>query len=196
MRSFLKKTTDKGFTLVELLVTIAIIAILTAIIIGGLNGSRKKSRDAQRQVDLAKVQVVLEAYREVNGSYPLNSACDPGDNSEWSGPGPATLGGNFMDSCDDYIPGLVPSFLPSLPLDPTHEFEDMLGYRYRSDGNEYKLSIHRTVESEEVTPDHQFAMCSGSCSGTNPQCAITGNTYDSEVARKTYSIYTAGGECW
>lgn len=59
-----------GFTLVELLVAITIIGILSALTVYGVNGTRKKSRDADRKVDLDMMASGLENYYTVNKSYP------------------------------------------------------------------------------------------------------------------------------
>ncbi|MBI5733334.1 MAG: prepilin-type N-terminal cleavage/methylation domain-containing protein [Candidatus Kerfeldbacteria bacterium] len=56
----LKKTT--GFTLVELLVVISIIALLSTLAIVALNSARQKSRDAKRVADIKQIQTGLEMY--------------------------------------------------------------------------------------------------------------------------------------
>ena len=61
-----------GFTLVELMVVIAIIAILTGIIITGLVGSKAKSRDAKRASDLSQIALALEQYFDRCYQYPAN----------------------------------------------------------------------------------------------------------------------------
>ncbi|MDE2188749.1 MAG: type II secretion system protein [Patescibacteria group bacterium] len=59
-----------GFTLVEMLVVIAIIAILTGIIMANLMGSKAKSRDAKRVSDLAQIQLAIEQYFDRCNQYP------------------------------------------------------------------------------------------------------------------------------
>ncbi len=59
-----------GFTLVELLVSISIIAIIIGIVVVGMNSVRIKSRDAQRVSDLNLVQSAIEEYYDDNGVYP------------------------------------------------------------------------------------------------------------------------------
>ncbi|SRR5258706_3714887 len=60
----------KGFTLIEILVVIAIIGILATILIGNFNGVRVRSRDAQRKSDIRQLQAALELYRADQGVYP------------------------------------------------------------------------------------------------------------------------------
>jgi prepilin-type N-terminal cleavage/methylation domain-containing protein len=60
----------KGFTLIEMLVVIAIIGLLSSIIVVGLSSSRAKSRDAKRLSDVKEIQKWLETqYTDLKG-YP------------------------------------------------------------------------------------------------------------------------------
>lgn len=61
---------NKGFTLIELLIVVAIIGMLSAIVLGNLNASKEKSRDAQRIQTIRQIQTALELYRTDTGSYP------------------------------------------------------------------------------------------------------------------------------
>lgn len=61
---------NKGFTVLELLVVVAIIGILSAIIMASLNSSRSKGRDAKRIEELRQMVNALELYYNVNGVYP------------------------------------------------------------------------------------------------------------------------------
>ncbi|KKQ24404.1 MAG: General secretion pathway protein G [Candidatus Woesebacteria bacterium GW2011_GWA1_37_8] len=65
---------SRGFTLMELLVTIGIIAILSAISLFAIAGSRKSSRDAKRKADLESIRTALELYRSDCGEYPAGIA--------------------------------------------------------------------------------------------------------------------------
>ena len=64
----------KGFTLIEILVTVIIIAILTAIAVVSYVSINRRSRDVKRKSDLEQVRQALEMYRSDNGFYP---AVDP-----------------------------------------------------------------------------------------------------------------------
>ena len=59
-----------GFTLFELLVSISIIAVLTAVAIVSFGGLNKKTRDARRTSDLEKIRLSLEAVRQIGNTYP------------------------------------------------------------------------------------------------------------------------------
>lgn len=62
---------SKGFTLVELLVTISIIAILAAIAISTYATLQKNGRDTKRKSDLAVIQSALEQYHADQNNYPV-----------------------------------------------------------------------------------------------------------------------------
>ncbi len=59
-----------GFTLVEVLIVVAIIGLLASVILVGLGGFRARGRDARRIADLREVQNGLELYYTKNNSYP------------------------------------------------------------------------------------------------------------------------------
>jgi prepilin-type N-terminal cleavage/methylation domain-containing protein len=61
-----------GFTLVELLVAIGIIATLAAILLPNLMGARERARDAQRKQDLDSVKSALRLYYNDHGEYPFD----------------------------------------------------------------------------------------------------------------------------
>ncbi len=60
----------KGFTLVEMLVTITIIAILAGMSLAGLQFVRQKQFNAQAEVQVALLSKGLEEYKLDTGDYP------------------------------------------------------------------------------------------------------------------------------
>lgn len=62
--------TNKGFTIVELLIVIVVIAILAAISIVAYNGIQVRARDAKRVNDIAVIKKQVINYQSVNGSIP------------------------------------------------------------------------------------------------------------------------------
>lgn len=61
---------QKGFTIVELLIVIVVIAILAAITIVAYNGIQARARDAQRSSDISSLAKGLELYYIDKGEYP------------------------------------------------------------------------------------------------------------------------------
>ncbi len=62
----------KGFTLLELLVVIAVAAILVSIASASYTSAQKKARDARRSSDMHAVQNAAEQYYADNVFYPPN----------------------------------------------------------------------------------------------------------------------------
>lgn len=81
---------NKGFTLIELIVSITIIAVMTVVAAVSFGGVGRKSRDAKRMADLEKIRMALEMVKQQgNGStYPANTS------------------------------SLVPTYIQTLPKDP------------------------------------------------------------------------------
>ena len=64
---------NSGFTLFELLVSISIIAIMTAVAVVSFGGLNRKTRDARRTSDLEKIRLTLEAARQIGNTYPAKA---------------------------------------------------------------------------------------------------------------------------
>ncbi len=62
----------KAFTLIEMLIVVAIIGILASAIMVGLGPAQQKGRDARRESDLRQIQNALELYYSKNGYYPYS----------------------------------------------------------------------------------------------------------------------------
>lgn len=64
------KTAQRGFTIIELLIVIAIIGILAGLVLNNFQGAQAKARDSQRKTDINAMHAQLENYHNENGSYP------------------------------------------------------------------------------------------------------------------------------
>jgi len=64
-----------GFTLIEVLVAVAIIAILIMLVIGTFIRQIAKGNDARRKADLDRIKVAVEEYEKDHNCYPLVIAC-------------------------------------------------------------------------------------------------------------------------
>ncbi len=96
----------KGFTVIELLVTISIIGILSTITFASFSQAQKKARITKRVSDLKQMQVALEYYYAVNRAY-------PNSNGAW-----VTECTEFNNTGNNVIPGLVPNYISRIPVDP------------------------------------------------------------------------------
>lgn len=68
-------STQLGFTLIEILIVVAIIAILASVVLVGLGPTQQAGRDARRLSDLSEVQTALELYYSKCGFYPGTANC-------------------------------------------------------------------------------------------------------------------------
>lgn len=68
--------TKSGFSLIELLVSIAVIAMVMAVLFPNFMGFRQRARDTQRKSDLNQIQKALEMYKldQNPQSYPTSFA--------------------------------------------------------------------------------------------------------------------------
>ncbi|MCA9354956.1 type II secretion system protein [Candidatus Kaiserbacteria bacterium] len=190
------KKLASGFSLIELLVVIAIIGILSSVIYANLGQGSAQGRDLERQSNLREVQAALELYKNEHGRYP--AACNgaagwSSTETGWSGQTGTTFG---CTSGSQYIVGLVPKYIPALPVDPKLNGNNS-GYVYavNADGTVYKFMAKRTVESELVDYKHAFkscdstsnnkGMCDAVASNFNnapPHCAETNANFRSSYA--------------
>lgn len=118
-----------GFTLVELMVVIAIIAILTGIIITNLVASKAKSRDAKRASDLSQIALAVEQYFDRCDQYPIphNGVID--STLLTQGPGVCPTNNNVQVTFSNFI--------SKIPTDP-------------SSGASYGYTTHGTPPSDYV----------------------------------------------
>ncbi len=66
----MRKTSQRGFTLLELLVVMTIIGILAAIAVPALRDSPKRAREATLRADLFTFRSVIDQYKGDKGNYP------------------------------------------------------------------------------------------------------------------------------
>ena len=78
------KRSRSGFTLVELVVVIAVIGILASIVIASYTGVQANNRDTRRKTDMANLVKSLELYYSDYGNYPLATSWYSSDNANWS----------------------------------------------------------------------------------------------------------------
>jgi prepilin-type N-terminal cleavage/methylation domain-containing protein len=107
----------RGFTLIELMVTVAIIGVLSAIVTSNFTQARAKSRDAKRISDIANIQLSLSIYFDRCGQYP-NTTLAPtvNDGCVAAGATGITLG----------------SFLSKIPTPPSPQPGGLTSYTYKT----------------------------------------------------------------
>lgn len=155
------KRFKSGFTLLELMVVVTIIAILAAVITANFMEAKAKARDAERQSNIRELKSAIELYKNKYGLYP--EACNgetvvTAPTPNWSG----QIGSNYAcaDGTNNYIVDLAPEFIQTLPVDKKVKDGDR-GYVYtvNKDRTIYKLKAKGTVETETVDYTHPLKSC-------------------------------------
>lgn len=131
--TFYSKFNRKGFTLIEVLIVVAIIGILASVVLVGLGPLQKQGRDARRISDLKSVQAGLEIYYGKCGFYPGNSI-------DAQGVCPASfnaIGGTDAAAWTALTTSLKSAGISNVPVDPNKS----RNYAYATDatGNSYIL---------------------------------------------------------
>lgn len=102
-----KKVSNQGFTLIEILVVIGIIAVLAAVVLIAINPARQfaQANNSQRTANTNAILNAIGQYMADNqGALPVNIEIIDDEV-------------DATDICDD----LVAAYMPALPADPTVE---------------------------------------------------------------------------
>lgn len=92
---------NKGFSLLEMLIVMAIMGIILTVSTISYLTLQQKGRDAKRRTDIESLRTALEIYRSQNSAYPAIAG-----NNAWA---PAS---NLNASL------VVPGYMQSIPTDP------------------------------------------------------------------------------
>jgi len=95
---------SKGFTIIELIVVIAIIAVLSGIVVSNVNKYQAKARDTRRIADLNQLEKALLLYAADSGAYPSGTYHSCKDGGNWSA-----------------LETTLKPYISKLPVDPLHE---------------------------------------------------------------------------
>ena len=143
MNTYTSVQNKTGFTIVELVVAIAVLAILVIISITAYGNARDQARFSEITTEMQTMKAALEEYYAENGAYPIVR-----DGLYFTKR--AYEGNNF-------IPGLIPDYhegdLPDIEYgDKSSRLDNT--YAYKSNGRDYKLL--RVSEQGKSIPKYEF----------------------------------------
>lgn len=132
--------TSRGFTLLELLIVIAIIGILSVVVVVALDSSRAGSRDANRASQMQEFLKALELYYTEAGSYPDDGIAD---------------GGAALEFVEGSVPGnelRISEYLSRIPEDP--RYLESEGYHYCVDSVGSSMYLIINTEKDKGGTDY------------------------------------------
>jgi len=146
----------KGFTIIELLIVIAIIGLLATISIVALNGARQKGRDAKRVGDIRQVQTALELYFNDQNSYPVVASS-------------LVLGsGNAAKLCDTgFVAAATTCTRTYMGIVPANPTPNGSAYTYTSTGAGTSTAYTVTFTLEDSTGSYSAGIHTASQDGIN-----------------------------
>jgi prepilin-type N-terminal cleavage/methylation domain-containing protein len=136
-----------GFTIVELLIVIVVIAILAAITVVAYNGIQQRAHNVALQSTLVQIKKRLDLHMADNGSYPTTSTGIGSTNSTTLGDSNCTWPG--QTSTSEWIPGF--SDLPQGNFSGKGVSGVGGCYLYISNGTSYVLAAWNVLPSPQVT---------------------------------------------
>lgn len=195
---------NKGFTLIELLVAITIIAVLASMGAVVYSSSLKTVRATKRADDLKSIATALESYKAVNGKYPPTASTDLANG--WRSMCTAWNAGGVVATANDTIPGLTPTFMQNIPIDPKQDSANgnyCTLYTSNSEGDYYKLLLYRITEFTDndykSRPDLVDPVRDGNSAGTGSDPTAC-TTSDAGTGYSAWAVYSSeskspGGRC-
>ena len=171
-----------AFTLIEVLLVVAIIVLLSLALLFNYQRHLMRSRDAVRKSDLTKIKLAFEEYYNDHGCYPpphMLSQC-------------GTVGGSGVGDPDDpdYLPHLYPYYLKSIPCDPlTHE-----PYFYQSLNGSYCRGYRLLAKLEIDTDSDITGVGCDAESGCDPELGSDYNWGIAVGGSVTGTDWETGGE--
>lgn len=135
--------TKRGFTLMELLVAIAIVGILAGIGSIAFSSVQQRGRDAKRKEDLQSLKIALEAYHADNNQYSPSPCTDPTFTSSDATQQPQQR----------WIDFLTPTYIKQLPVDPKPGFTYQLSVTKNCQNFILWAKLESTTDPEAYNPN-------------------------------------------
>lgn len=141
----------------EIMVSIAIIALLTGIIAANLSGSKSKARDSQRVSDIGQIQLSLSLYYDRCGQYP------------------ATLSTSASTGCPSGV--TLGTFISSVPTPPAGASQTAYDYVLQTlSSTNVNYVLHATMEKPNVATQKGLSALPSWVSGNPFTCSSNVDT--------------------
>jgi prepilin-type N-terminal cleavage/methylation domain-containing protein len=147
----------ESFTLIEMLIVIAIISIISTIVGINYSSGLKRARDAQRISDINMIVSAINSYRREKGKFPEETT----PTGEWE---TSIVPDQFME----YLK-LPKNYLSSIPIDPKNNSNYYYAYRYYHAGSASCLDeshkeqrfIILAIKKMEIVKNKKSVSCTG-----------------------------------
>lgn len=177
--ALIRPQSEKGFTLIELMVTITVIAILASVGLVVYSSAQKTARVSKRIQDLKALQEAIELYKTSVGYYPKVGSANKCVND------PTGLASTSLS------PNFTPTYMVSIPSDPSGATNC---YIYQSDANgvEYKVRTNNTemIPSEYAT---QKTLLDPARDGGSGECLVDPPNPAPASGNWAWALYSSAG---
>lgn len=147
-----------GFTILEILIVLAVFGLLATLAVLSLNSARARVRDAQRLSDVSTLSAALSRYWLEKATYPSSTGLElgkPGTNTE------VLSAGGF----EKREGAQTPIYLDRLPTGPkVNEF-----YRYKGGPNGYSIRFETERKTELGESNVFYAHSNGVIDGKDEE---------------------------
>lgn len=112
----LNQSSQRGFSLLEVMVSISIIVMLASVLLASWSSAREKAQDSRRITELQQLKFALELYHNDHGHYPRESEGANGKIGEGAG-----------------VDTMLAPYLSAIPVDPAGPNNPTYYYYYDGD---------------------------------------------------------------
>jgi type II secretion system protein G len=159
MKTNKSKFSKHGFTLMEILVVIAIIGILASIVFPNIQNARARARNTKRMIEVDQLANAIALYEQDNEGTP------PGED-----------GIEYVNCSPEWIPGLVPKYIEKVPCDPLNK--EPYKFHYTRQGKDFAVvsllekNISNAEDIENISCGENGSSCQYYKKGTGTPLEI------------------------